>query len=310
MNVIEVKQLVKYYKDFPAVSEISFSVEEGELFAFLGENGAGKSTTINMLCTILEKTSGQAKICGYELGKQDDAIRSSIGIVFQNSVLDPKLTVKENMYSRGSYYGLTKNKINNRLKEFETHFEMKDIWNRKYEKLSGGQRRRVDIMRALLHEPKVLFLDEPTTGLDPKSRKLVWDYIAYLRQEKKMTIFLTTHYMEETKEADHVVILDKGKIIAAGTPAELMTKYAASRFVWYTNKSREAELLIQTIGENNRKEEQEKYSYTYDVDHYNIPIYENVTEFLYQHRDVITDYEIIKGTMDDVFLNLTGKELI
>ena len=299
MKVIEVKGLTKKYKEHEAVKGIDFSVEEGELFAFLGENGAGKSTTINMLCTILQKTSGDAFICGHELGKEDDAIRNLIGIVFQNSVLDGNLTVKENLLTRGAYYGLSKKKILERLNPFTEKFEMNDIWNRRYDKLSGGQRRRVDIIRALINNPKILFLDEPTTGLDPKSRKLVWDYIEYLRKEYKMTIFLTTHYMEETRDADHVVILDKGRIISCGTPAELKTKYAPSKFVWYTKREENSESLIRKISE----------TYNYDVDHYNAEIDGNISEFIYEHKDRIIDYEILKGTMDDVFLNLTGKEL-
>lgn len=306
MDVIKVDHLVKKYKGHTAVSDISFSVEEGELFAFLGENGAGKSTTINMLCTILEKTAGDVSICGHILGKEDDEIRSLIGIVFQNSVLDNKLTVKENLFTRGSYYGLSKKEVESRIAPFSQRFEMDEIWNRRYEKLSGGQRRRVDIMRALIHNPRILFLDEPTTGLDPKSRKLVWDYIDYLRHEKKMTIFLTTHYMEETANADHVVILDKGKIISSGTPAELKNRHTSSRLVWYREKDSEAEQLIAQIPE---KGELSVSSHTYDADHYNVYFRGNITEFLYTHRAAIQDYEIIKGTMDDVFLNLTGKEL-
>lgn len=299
MAVINVEHLVKKYKEHLAVNDISFLVEEGELFAFLGENGAGKSTTINMLCTILEKTAGDVTICDHVLGKEDDAIRNLIGIVFQNSVLDNKLTVKENLYTRGSYYGLSKKEIAARLAPFAESFEMDEIWHRKYEKLSGGQRRRVDIMRALIHNPKILFLDEPTTGLDPKSRKLVWDYINYLRQERGMTIFLTTHYMEETRDADHVVILDKGKIICKGTPAQLKTQYASSKLVWYTAQCAEAEGIIRELSD----------SFSYDVDHYHINFNGNITEFIYAHRHQMTDYEIIKGSMDDVFLNLTGKEL-
>ncbi len=304
MKIIEVEHLTKKYKEHLAVDDISFWVGEGELFAFLGENGAGKSTTINMLCTILQKTGGKATICGHELGREDDLIRSKIGIVFQNSVLDSKLTVRENMMTRGSYYGLSKEEINKRLREFEEHFEMKDIWNRRYEKLSGGQRRRVDIMRALLHEPQILFLDEPTTGLDPKSRKLVWDYINFLRQNKKMTIFLTTHYMEETRDADHVVILDHGKIVSSGTPAELKSKYAPARFVWYTEKSEEAEALLAVLSKRKIA-----LSFEYEVDHYTVKIEGSITEFIYENREKITDCEIIKGSMDDVFLNLTGREL-
>ena len=299
MKVIEVKNLTKKYKEHLAVDSISFDVEEGELFAFLGENGAGKSTTINILTTILEKTAGSAFICGHELGKDDDEIRKANGIVFQNSVLDKKLSVKDNLLTRGSYYGISKKQVMERLEPFSERFELKDIWNRKYEKLSGGQRRRVDIMRALINNPKVLFLDEPTTGLDPKSRKLVWDYINYLRKEHNMTIFLTTHYMEETKDADHVVILDKGKIVSSGTPAELKNRYAHSRLVWYTPRADIAEKLIQNISDK----------YVYDADHYNIETDRNLTEFIYEHREEIKDYEYVKGTMDDVFLNLTGKEL-
>lgn len=296
MNAIEVENLVKKYKEHLAVKGISFSVREGELFAFLGENGAGKSTTINILCTILEKTSGSVKVFGHELGKEDNEIRDRIGIVFQNSVLDSKLTVKENLYTRGAYYGLTKKEIDERLSPFMEAFELSEIWNRKYEKLSGGQRRRVDIVRALINEPKILFLDEPTTGLDPMSRKLVWNYIDFLRKDKGMTIFLTTHYMEETRDADYVVILDKGEIIASDTPAGLKSKYTSTKIVWYTDKGENEERLL-----SGRK-------FSYEVDHYNILFEGDITEFLYANKDVITDYEVIKGSMDDVFLSLTGKE--
>ena len=299
MKIIEVKDLTKKYREHTAVDGISFDVEEGELYAFLGENGAGKSTTINMLTTVLQKTSGRAVIAGHELGKEDDEIRKVNGIVFQNSVLDKKLTVRENLITRGSYYGLSKKQVEQRLETFSERFEMKEIWNRRYDKLSGGQRRRVDIMRALINEPKILFLDEPTTGLDPKSRKLVWDYINYLRKEHGLTIFLTTHYMEETRDADRVLILDKGKIVTMGTPAELKTRYAHSKLVWYTAKSDKADALITKISRKS----------IYDADHYNIETDDNITEFIYEHRDEIRDYEYIKGTMDDVFLALTGKEL-
>ncbi len=297
MKAISVKGLVKKYKELPAVKGISFEVEEGELFAFLGENGAGKSTTINILSTILTKTSGEVTIFGHTLGKEDDAIRNDIGIVFQHSVLDGKLSVKENLYTRGAYYGLTKKETEERLLPFMDKFELGEIMNRKYEKLSGGQRRRVDIVRALINSPKILFLDEPTTGLDPKSRKIVWEYIDYLRREKKLTIFLTTHYMEETKDADRVVILDKGNIIAEGTPSELKTKYASSKLVWYAEHSDENSALLKG------------YSYTYDGDHYNVSFKDRITDFILNNRDRIVDLEIVKGSMDDVFLNLTGREL-
>lgn len=300
MNAITVKNLTKKYKEHLAVDHISFEVNEGDFFAFLGENGAGKSTTINMLCTIFEKTEGEAWIFDRELGKDDDAIRESIGIVFQNSVLDPKLTVKENLFTRGAYYGLSKAEISSRIEPFMDKFELKEIWNRNYEKLSGGQRRRVDIIRALLNNPRILFLDEPTTGLDPMSRKIVWDYIDYLRKEKKMTIFLTTHYMEEVRDADRVVILDKGKVVANDTPAGLKDRYTNSVLIWYTNESENNEALLENL------------DYDYEVDHYIIKIPReqfDITEFIFKNREKINDYEVIKGSMDDVFLNLTGRKL-
>jgi len=297
MNAITVNDLIKDYKEHRAVDGISFEVKEGEFFAFLGENGAGKSTTINILSTILRKTSGEVRIFDHELGRDDDMIRASIGIVFQNSVLDNKLSVKENLYTRGSYYGLSRKQTDERLAEFRESFELDEIWNRRYENLSGGQRRRVDIARALIHKPRILFLDEPTTGLDPKSRKIVWDHIDYLRREKNMTIFLTTHYMEETAEADNVVILDKGRVIAKGTPSQLKTEYASSRLVWYTGESTENSKILDGT------------DHTYESDHYNIRFTGSITELLYNYRNMITDYEVIKGSMDDVFLNLTGREM-
>lgn len=297
MNVIEVRNLTKKYGDHEAVRGIDLDVKEGELFAFLGENGAGKSTTINILCTILEKTSGDAKICGHTLGKEDDKIRKEIGIVFQNSVLDDKLTVKENLYTRGSYYGLNKKQIDERIRDFYDKFELKDIMKQRYGTLSGGQRRRVDIVRALLNRPRILFLDEPTTGLDPKSRKIVWDYIDFLRREKNMTIFLTTHYMEETRDADNVVILDKGEVIARGTPAELKSNYSSSKFLWYADRNEENDRAAAAINPG----------FGYDADHYNILFKGDIIGKLMAERDRFTDFEIVKGSMDDVFLNLTGR---
>lgn len=296
-NAITVNNLTKKYESFTAVDGISFDVKEGELFAFLGENGAGKSTTINILCTILSKTSGDIRVFGHELSKEDDEIRKLIGIVFQNSVLDKKLTVGENLMTRGAYYGLSKSEIRNRLEPYMDSFEIADIWNRRYERLSGGQRRRVDIVRALINEPKILFLDEPTTGLDPKSRKMVWDHIRTLKKEKNLTIFLTTHYMEETADADNVKILEKGHIIASGSPSELKSRYASSKLIWYTGRSDESERILKG------------YDWTYEADHYNIRFTDPVTDMLYENRSKIVDYEVIKGSMDDVFLNLTGREM-
>lgn len=326
MNAISVSNFTKKYKEHTAVNNISFEVREGDFFALLGENGAGKSTTINTLCTILEKTSGDIKIFDYTLGKDDDAIRNSIGIVFQNSVLDGVLTVKENLYTRGAYYGLGREEITQRLEPFVERFGLKELWDRRYDRLSGGQRRRVDIIRALLHNPRILFLDEPTTGLDPMSRKIVWDYIDYLRKEKKMTIFLTTHYMEEVRDADKVVILDKGKVVADDTPAGLKNKYTNTRLIWYCPSNSANENIIKKLQSREESAEVQannssgenihnNLQYSYEVDHYVIQLPQNagndfsLTDFLYENREIITDYEVIKGSMDDVFLNLTGRRM-
>ena len=296
-KAITVEHLVKKYKEHTAVDGISFEVGRGEFFSLLGENGAGKTTTINILCTILDKTGGNVRICGHELGKEDDRIRDLIGIVFQNSVLDRELTVGENLLTRGSYYGLNRKQVLQRIDPFMEGFELKEIWNRKYDRLSGGQRRRVDIVRALINEPRILFLDEPTTGLDPKSRRMIWDHIRRLREEKDLTIFLTTHYMEETADADQVVILDKGQVIAAGTPSGLKSRFTSPKLVWYAEQDPARDRLLEGV------------KWTYEADHYNVYYRDSVTDFLYRNRDEITDYEVLKGTMDDVFLNLTGREM-
>ena len=296
-NAITVENLVKKYKEHTAVNGISFEVGKGEFFSLLGENGAGKTTTINILCTILDKTAGRVNIYNHELGVDDDAIRNLIGIVFQNSVLDRELTVKENLFTRGSYYGLNRKQILQRIEPFMDGFELKEIWNRKYDRLSGGQRRRVDIVRALINEPKIFFLDEPTTGLDPKSRRMIWDHIRKLREEQNLTIFLTTHYMEETAEADRVVILDKGQVIATGSPSELKSRYTSPKLVWYAEQNEARDSLLDGC------------RWTYEADHYNVYYTESVTDFLYRNRADIKDYEVIKGSMDDVFLNLTGREM-
>ena len=296
-KAITVDHLMKKYKEHTAVDGISFEVGRREFFALLGENGAGKSTTISILCTILNKTGGSVRIYDHELGKEDDKIRDLIGIVFQNSVLDRELTVKENLFTRGNYYGLNRKQILQRIEPFMEGFELNEIWNRKYDRLSGGQRRRVDIVRALINQPKILFLDEPTTGLDPKSRRMIWDHIRKLREEQNMTIFLTTHYMEETAEADRVVILDKGHVIASGSPSELKSRHTSPKLVWYAEQNEARSSLLDGC------------VWTYEADHYNVYYADSVTDFLYRNREQITDYEVLKGTMDDVFLNLTGREM-
>ena len=299
-NIIEVSNLIKNYGSVEAVKGISFSVKKGAFFAFLGENGAGKSTTINILCTVLEKTSGEVKVCGYDLNSEKDKIRDSIGIVFQGSVLDGDLTIYENLKCRASLYGYNKKEIDDRINKISESLDLGNLLNRRYSKLSGGQRRRADIARALINDPKILFLDEPTTGLDPQTRISVWNTIDNLRKNG-LTVFLTTHYMEETKLCDDVIILDEGKIKAQGSPNELKSKYANDHLIWYIDESDANSSIISKMG----------YEFKYNKDAYVIKIEnsEAATILLSSYSNIITDYEVIKGNMDSVFLNVTGKEL-
>ncbi len=299
-NIIIVKNLCKSYGDIKAVDDISFEVPEGKLFAFLGENGAGKSTTINILCTSLAKDSGEVTINGYDLDKNNKEIKNSIGIVYQTSVLDKMLTVQENLYCRGAMYGLNKDAVNKKIEELDKLLEIYPILKRRYSNLSGGQKRKVDIVRGLLSSPKILFLDEPTTGLDPKSRGQVWDTIQYLIKKEHLTVFLTTHYMEETDNADKVVIIDSGKIVASGSPDELKHEYSKSIFRLKVEKSRKVEKAL----------EKEALQYIYDNGYLiNMPTSDRAKQFIINNSDIIGEWEYTAGNMDMVFLNITGRKL-
>lgn len=296
-NIIEIKNLKKYFKEIRAVDDISFRVKEGELFAFLGLNGAGKSTTISILCGQLEKDAGTVFIDGHSMEQESDKIKSEIGIVFQNSILDKLLTVQENLQLRASLYGITGTLFQKRLEEITGLLELKPLLKRPVGKLSGGQRRRIDIARAILHHPKILILDEPTTGLDPQSRQMVWDVIAHLRKNEGLTVFLTTHYMEEASEADYVVILDTGKIAAEGTPLDLKNRYAKDSIKLY----RADAANLNALG----------IPYTAENGFFRIvaPDIAYARELILKHPELFEDFEIIKGKMDDVFLSVTGKAL-
>ncbi len=296
-NIIEIKNLTKSFGEVKAVKDISFRVREGEFFAFLGVNGAGKSTTINIICAQLSKDSGSVVIDGIDLDKDSDSIKKEIGVVFQSSVLDMALSVYDNLESRGALYGIVGEDFKKRLDELAKMLDFKDLLRRTVGKLSGGQRRRIDIARALLHNPKILILDEPTTGLDPQTRRLLWSVISELRKKQGMTIFLTTHYMEEASEADYVVILDAGEICASGTPLELKNAHTGDFVTIYgANKSE-----IEALG----------FPYEQIRDAYKIlvPSTKTVTELIVKNPELFIDYEITKGKMDDVFLSVTGKTL-
>lgn len=298
-KAIEITCLKKYFGEVKAVDDISFEVERGSLFAFLGLNGAGKSTTINIICTLLKKDGGKVSVAGIDIDKDPVAIRKKTGVVFQGSILDEKLSVKDNLSVRASFYGLYGEKWNKRLAELDDLLGIGEMLKRPYGKLSGGQRRRVDVARGLINSPEILILDEPTTGLDPQTRKTVWQVIERLRQDTGMTVFLTTHYMEEARGADDVVILDSGRIAAKGSPVELKNKYSKDRLIVYRAKSEEADRAF------------EKLDYVYDNNAYEITVGggEDVKRILASNGGLIEDFEVIKGDMDDVFLNVTGKKL-
>lgn len=296
-NIIEIKGLNKSFKDVKAVRDLSLKVREGELFAFLGVNGAGKSTTINIICGQLAKDSGSVIIDGCDIENRLDDVKGKLGVVFQSSVLDKSLSVKDNLESRAALYGIHGEEFEARLAELCELLEFSDILKRSVGKLSGGQRRRIDIARALLHKPKILILDEPTTGLDPQTRKLLWSVISELRKKENMTVFLTTHYMEEAAEADYVVIIDSGSISAEGSPLELKNKYTGDFITLYS--ADEAQVRALDV-------EYEKIRDAYRI---LVPNTAAATELIIAHPELFKDYEITKGKMDDVFLAVTGKRL-
>lgn len=299
-SIIQVENLKKNYGEIEAVKGISFEVKRGSFFAFLGPNGAGKSTTIEMMCTFLSATSGKILIDGKEVGKANAKIRENIGVVFQNNVLDDLLTIEENLRLRGKLYGKKDPELTDLIQQAMAITDIEDLSERLYGELSGGQRRRADLARGLIHRPKVLFLDEPTTGLDPQTRGKVWEMIKKMQEENDLTIFLTTHYMEEAAQADNIVILDEGLIQEEGSPAELKEKYAKNKLVLTPKNGHLAEKLV------NDHVAFEKTGETLTI---HIKDTLDAIELSERYRKDLESYEVLKGTMDDVFLNVTGREL-
>lgn len=296
-NIMEISHLYKSFGEVKAVQDLNFCVKKGELFAFLGVNGAGKSTTINIMCGELRKDSGSVRICGADLDREPDSIRRKLGVVFQGSVLDKDLSVRDNLHSRAALYGIHGKAFEKRLEELTELLDFADLLKRPLGKLSGGQRRRIDIARALLHQPEILILDEPTTGLDPQTRTNLWQVIGRLRREQGMTVFLTTHYMEEAADADYVVIIDHGRIAAEGTPLTLKNTYTGDFITLYGI----TEEQVKTLGA----------SYESIRDAYRVFVKDTAaaTELILRYPEIFRDYEITKGKMDDVFLAVTGKKL-
>ncbi|HOB20042.1 MAG TPA: ABC transporter ATP-binding protein [Candidatus Atribacteria bacterium] len=300
-KIIEVSGLKKSYGQVEAVKGIDFYVEKGSLFAFLGPNGAGKSTTINIICTLLKPDEGEVIIDGHLLGRDDDKIRSVVGTVFQDHVLDELLTVRENLIIRGSFYYSRKKDLLAAVDDSAKSTGVTGYLNRPYGKLSGGQKRRADIARALVHTPKILILDEPTTGLDPQTRQNVWEAIENLRRENNTTIFLTTHYMEEAAKADYVVVIDNGIIAAKGTPAQLKEQYSTDHMILHTDHTDEVVELIKPFG----------LSYKAKGDTISVKLDSTLQalSILDKCRDRIRGFQVIEGNMDDAFINITGKEI-
>ena len=292
---IEIQNLQKSFGAIHAVNNLSLQVETGQLFAFLGVNGAGKSTTISMICGQLRQDAGQIYVNGRNTLKNMNAIKQDIGVVFQNSVLDRQLSVQDNLKNRAALYGITGKAFQKRLFELDDLLELRPLLKQSVGKLSGGQRRRIDIARAIFHRPQLLILDEPTTGLDPQTRQTVWNVISVLQKKKHMTVFLTTHYMEEAAGADRIVILDEGKIAAEGTPLELKNRYTGDYITLYHAKESAVASLQMPY---------ETYGEAFRI---SVPDTRTATKLIVQHPELFQDYEIMKGRMDDVFLAVTGK---
>ncbi|EAC4041101.1 ABC transporter ATP-binding protein [Listeria monocytogenes] len=300
--MIKLTNVVKKFGKVEAVKGINLEVEKGSLFAFLGENGAGKSTTLSMICTESEPTSGEIFIADEKLTfKNRKSFRQKLGVVFQENVLDDLLTVRENLYNRASLYGKTKAEITERLALVSSIMGIEDILNRRFEKLSGGQKRRAEIARAIMHDPEILLLDEPTTGLDPKTRVSVWKIIDYLREELGMTVFLTTHYLEEAKDADQLAVIHKGKIIAQGTPANIRSRFSVDKIFFYDAKVAELQKIMKKMNlpfkVTNR---------TMRVDVINQDV--EILAILNQTAGLYGSFEVIKGNLDDAFISMIKEE--
>ncbi|MEY8764582.1 MULTISPECIES: ABC transporter ATP-binding protein [Clostridium] len=300
-NIIEVKHFTKKYGGFTAVDNISFHVKKGSIFSFLGPNGAGKSTTINTLCTILDKTDGMLWIGGHDVSKQRNMVRKDIGIVFQESTLDLKLTVEENLKFHCDFYGVPSSETDSRIDFVLDLVDLKDRKKDMSGSLSGGMRRRVEIARTLTHYPKALFLDEPTAGLDPQTRAKVWDYVRRLQQQQDITIFLTTHYMDEAEVSSDVVIIDHGRIAASGTPDELKAQF--TKTILRLNARTPDKMAVFL--------DHSRIPFDRDGCHYKISLKdtESTIDFLSEVKDGILDFEVTKGSLNDVFLAVTGKEM-
>lgn len=295
MSAISVRNLTKYFGEVHAVDGISFEVPEGSFFAFLGPNGAGKSTTISIICSLLRQDSGEAEVFGKPA--TDPEARRSIGVVFQESLLDKLLTVRENLALRGRMYGLEGEELERAVGEAIEAAEAEEFAGRRYGTLSGGQRRRADIARALIHRPRLLILDEPTAGLDPQSRKTMWDTISALNRERGITVLLTTHYMEEAAGADDVVIIKNGRIAAQGTPAELRSAVTSDRMMVRVRDRLAAEHILASMG----------HECAWRGGALEIPLESTLDALplIEALKGQMESFEVREGSLDDAFIRIT-----
>ena len=298
--MIEIKDLYKSYRGQDAVRGVSFSVKKGQFVALLGPNGAGKSSIMNILCTSLNADKGTVLVDGLKVGYQDFEIRKRIGVVFQNGVLDDLLTVEENLYTRGRFYGYRSYEMKNRIADIAGMTGITELLKRPYGKLSGGQKRRCDIARALLHSPKILLLDEPTTGLDPQMRSVVWETIFRIKERTDMTILLTTHYMEEAANADEIIIMKNGRVILKNSPDKIKSTYAQDSLVLFSDKPEMLRTILDRRGIRYRTRG------------------EGIEIALIKTTDALTilevcrgrynDFEVQRGSMDDAYLKVMEQE--
>lgn len=302
-NIIEINNLKKSYGDFQAVKDVSFSVKKGEIFGFLGPNGAGKSTTINMLSTMIKPSSGDASINGFNVSKERDKVRESIGIIFQENTLDEKLTAYENLMLHCKLYGLEKSVREERINEVLDMVELSDKKENLVKTFSGGMKRRLEIARGLLHYPKVIFLDEPTVGLDPQTRDHIWSYILKLKEREGITVFLTTHYMDEAEFCDRIAIIDDGRIIALETPESLKNSLGGDIMEISTKDNDKALKIIKDKYNKNPKVKNGIISFNV------LKGNEFLVDFVKDFEIPIDSVNLRRPTLNDVFLGLTGREI-
>ena len=308
MAIIEAKGLTRRFDGLVAVDHIDLDVEEGEIFGFLGPNGAGKTTTIKMLTTLLKPSEGEAKVCGYDVVKQPDLVRRSIGVVFQEPALDDQLTGRENLDFHARLYGLNKREREERIEEVLKLVGLADRADELVKNYSGGMRRRLEIARGFVHHPRILFLDEPTLGLDVQTRRAIWSYIMKLNKKEGITIFLTTHYLEEAdKLSDRVAIIDRGKILAVDSPRKLKDMIGSDVITLRCSEPNRLKNILESISwVRSVKRHEEELSIYVEIGETKIPKIIKIAE---ENGIKISLITLREPTLEDVYLNFTGKTI-